>query len=129
MDVIQFCSPAAPALSGSSSAHETIAWMPKTSTRVSAGLIRALSAQAQSLGSHGFTVVIVDHPYEATVLGFPSRDVVYSFNSSDYNDELAQRLVHVSDFYAYVKLVGSASQKLGSTALRCAPGRKATFPD
>lgn len=55
------------------------------------------SAQAQSLASHGFTVITVDHPYDATVVEFPSGEVVYGYNISDFSDELAETLVEVRD--------------------------------
>lgn len=55
------------------------------------------SAQAQSLASHGFTVITVDHPYDATIVEFPSGEVVYGFNISDANNELAERLDKASD--------------------------------
>lgn len=58
------------------------------------------SAQAQSLASHGFTVITVDHPYDATIVEFPSGEVVYGFNISDYSDELANELAQVSNLYA-----------------------------
>lgn len=57
------------------------------------------SAQAQSLASHGFTVITVDHPYDATIVEFPSGEVVYGFNISDFSDELAETLVKVSELY------------------------------
>lgn len=55
------------------------------------------SAQAQSLASHGFTVITVDHPYDATVVEFPSGEVVYGYNISDFSDDLAETLVEVRD--------------------------------
>ena len=56
------------------------------------------SAQAQSLASHGFTVITVDHPYESTVVEFPNGDVVYGFNVTDATDELAEESVGVGEF-------------------------------
>lgn len=55
------------------------------------------SAQAQSLASHGFTVITVDHPYDATIVEFPSGEVVYGYNISDFSDNLAEMLVEVRD--------------------------------
>lgn len=60
------------------------------------------SAQAQSLASHGFTVITVDHPYDATVIEFPSGEVVYGYNISDFSDDLAEKLVEVRDSGATV---------------------------
>ena len=36
------------------------------------------SAMAQSVASHGFTVVTIDHPYDADVVEFPDGKLVYS---------------------------------------------------
>lgn len=54
------------------------------------------SAQAQSLASYGYTVITVDHPYDATIVEFPNKEVTYSFNISDANDEISEQLVEVN---------------------------------
>ena len=40
------------------------------------------SALAQAVASFGFTVVTIDHPYDADVVEFPSGRIVYAINSS-----------------------------------------------
>jgi len=60
------------------------------------------SAQAQSLASHGYTVITVDHPYEATIVEFPSGEVVYGYNLTDFNNDLAEKFVKVSNFMSAI---------------------------
>lgn len=53
-------------------------------------------AQAQSLASHGYTVITVDHPYDATAVEFPNGDVIYGYNITDESMELGETSVGVS---------------------------------
>ncbi|EPE32738.1 alpha/beta-Hydrolase [Glarea lozoyensis ATCC 20868] len=54
------------------------------------------SVQARDLASHGFVVITVDHPYDATIVEFPGGEVVYGFNITDVlRNELAENMVEV----------------------------------
>lgn len=87
---LQFHQSTSQKINSSSSEYPVIIFSPGFATS------RLLSsAQAQSLASHGFTVITVDHPYDATVVEFPNGEVVYGYNISDFSDDLAETLVEV----------------------------------
>ncbi|KAF1998688.1 hypothetical protein P154DRAFT_577795 [Amniculicola lignicola CBS 123094] len=66
---------------------------------------------AQEVASHGFTVIKLDHPYDADVLAFPNGDVIYggrvekpvNGNTSSVEVALKVRTHDISSVLDYMK--------------------------
>ena len=87
------------------------------------------SALCQAVASYGFTVVSVDHPYDADVVEFPDGKLIYAINSTwdQQQSELDVRVRSKDVSFALTKLSDPAVAKrlFGSKDVPCYEPNKA----
>ncbi|KAJ5112862.1 hypothetical protein N7456_001396 [Penicillium angulare] len=73
-------------------------------------------ALVQRISSWGYRVVLIDHPYDASVVQFPEGDIVYSYYASDIpTDAISQFVqdIRVKDIPFVAKTFGQPGEKIG----------------